>query len=193
MIDLNPAVIFTFLLYLAVILGIGLYAWKQSQDASDYFLGGRNLSPFVAALSAGASVMSGWVLLGLPGAVYVSGMDNLWIALGLLAGVTLNWMLCAKRLRIASQNLGDAITIPIYLQRRFNDQGSALRAVSSLFILLFFLFYVCAGLIGGGKLFEAVFGIDYYGAVIIGASIVIFYTLFGGFLAVSWSDVFRDY
>jgi len=191
MLDINASVIFTFVLYLVIILGIGVYAWLKTQNASDYFLGGRNLSPFVAALSAGASDMSGWVLLGLPGAAYLSGMDNIWIALGLLVGVFLNWSLCAKRLRIASQELGDAVTLPTYLQRRFNDDGKALRAVASMAILLFFLFYVCAGLIGGGKLFEAVFGLDYHLAVVVGAAIVIFYTLFGGFLAVSWTDVFQ--
>lgn len=190
MLAINSAVIFTFLLYLAVILGIGLYAWKKTQNASDYFLGGRNLSPFVAAISAGASDMSGWVLLGLPGAAYLSGLDNLWIALGLLIGVAANWLLCAKPLRQASQEL-DVVTLPTYLQRRFDDPGIALRSISSVFILLFFLFYVCAGLIGGGKLFEAVFGLDYYWAVILGTAIVIFYTLFGGFLAVSWTDVFQ--
>lgn len=191
MVDINISVVITFTLYLAAILAIGIYAWLKTQSASDYFLGGRSLSPFVAAISAGASDMSGWVLLGLPGAAYVSGLDNIWIALGLLIGVGLNWSLCAKRLRISSEQLDDAVTLPTYLQRRFNDQGKALRSVASGFILLFFLFYVGSGLIGGGKLFEAVFGLNYYIAVVVGAVIVIFYTLFGGFLAVSWTDVFQ--
>ncbi|GAA6153942.1 sodium/proline symporter PutP [Pseudoteredinibacter isoporae] len=190
MLELNSAVITTFVLYLAVILGIGIYAWLQTRNASDYFLGGRNLSPFVAAISAGASDMSGWVLLGLPGAAYLSGLDNLWIALGLLIGVAANWMLCAKPLRQASQEL-DVVTLPKYLQKKFAPQERILQAIASVFILLFFLFYVAAGLIGGGKLFEAVFGLDYYWAVIVGTAIVIFYTLFGGFLAVSWTDVFQ--
>ncbi len=190
MLELNSAVIVTFVLYLAVILGIGIYAWLKTRNASDYFLGGRNLSPFVAAISAGASDMSGWVLLGLPGAAYLSGLDNLWIALGLLIGVAANWMLCAKPLRQASQEL-DVVTLPKYLQQKFDPQGRLLQAIASVFILLFFLFYVASVLIGGGKLFEAVFGLDYYLAVIIGTAIVIFYTLFGGFLAVSWTDVFQ--
>ncbi|MBB6521355.1 sodium/proline symporter PutP [Pseudoteredinibacter isoporae] len=190
MLELNSAVITTFVLYLAVILGIGVYAWLKTRNASDYFLGGRNLSPFVAAISAGASDMSGWVLLGLPGAAYLSGLDNLWIALGLLIGVAANWMLCAKPLRQASQEL-DVVTLPKYLQQKFDPEGRLLQAIASIFILLFFLFYVAAGLIGGGKLFEAVFGLDYYWAVIVGTAIVIFYTLFGGFLAVSWTDVFQ--
>lgn len=190
MLEINSAVISTFLLYLVIILGIGIYAWKQTKNASDYFLGGRKLSPFVAALSAGASDMSGWVLLGLPGAAYISGLDNLWIALGLFIGVAANWLLVAKPLRQLSETL-DVVTLPSFLQKRFDDPGVALRAVSSIAILLFFLFYVCAGLIGGGKLFEAVFGLDYYIAVIVGTAIVIFYTLFGGFLAVSWTDVFQ--
>ncbi|MCV6625574.1 MAG: sodium/proline symporter PutP [Cellvibrionaceae bacterium] len=190
MLAFNSAVISTFLLYLLIILGIGYYAWRRTQNAGDYFLGGRQLSPFVAALSAGASDMSGWVLLGLPGAAYLSGLDNLWIALGLLLGVAANWLFCAKPLRRASEQL-DVVTVPAYLQQRFGGTGVALPSIASVFILLFFLFYVAAGLIGGGKLFEAVFGLDYYLAVLVGTGIVILYTLFGGFLAVSWTDVFQ--
>jgi len=181
----------TFLAYLLIVLGIGFAAWRRTRNASDYFLGGRRLSPAVAALSAGASDMSGWVLLGLPGAAYASGLEAGWIALGLCLGVGLNWWLTASRLRVYSQQLGDAVTLPVYLQRRFADEGVLLRVLATGFILLFFLFYVASGLIGGGKLFVATFGVPYHGAVLLGAGAIIVYTVFGGFLAVSWTDVFQ--
>lgn len=187
----NLSTLLTFGLYLAVVLGIGVIAWRRTHSASDYFLGGRTLSPAVTALSAGASDMSGWVLLGLPGYAYLAGIEAGWISLGLCIGVALNWWLSARRLRIYSHHLNDAVTLPGYLERRFMAPGPWLRLISSVFILLFFLFYVCAGLIGAGKLFVNVLGLSYHQAVVIGAIVVIFYTIFGGFLAVSWTDVFQ--
>ena len=181
----------TFCVYLVVVLGIGILAWTKTRSASDYFLGGRRLSAGVAALSAGASDMSGWVLLGLPGYAYLAGMEASWIALGLCIGVALNWLLSAKRLRVYSYQLDDAVTLPAYLHRRFQCPVPWLKLSSGLFILLFFLFYVSSGLIGAGKLFVAVFGFEYQLSVLLGAVIIIFYTLFGGFLAVSWTDVFQ--
>ncbi|EED35653.1 sodium/proline symporter [Luminiphilus syltensis NOR5-1B] len=191
MVAFDAAIAATFLFYLAIIFAIAVVAWMRTRTAADYYLGGRNLSPAVAALSAGASDTSGWVLLGLPGYAYLSGLEAGWLALGLCLGVAMNWLLTARKLRIFSHALEDAVTLPTYLQRRFCDSGGGLRIVSSLFILLFFLFYVSSGLIGGGKLFVAVFGVDYHIAVILGAVIIIVYTLFGGFLAVSWTDVFQ--
>jgi len=135
--------------------------------------------------------MSGWVLLGLPGYAYLAGIEAGWIALGLCVGVSLNWLLMAKRLRVFSFHLEDAVTLPCYLHRRFQCPGPWLKLLSSVFILLFFLFYVSSGLIGAGKLFVAVFDFDYDFSVLLGAGIIIFYTLFGGFLAVSWTDVFQ--
>nr|WP_010131865.1 sodium/proline symporter PutP [Microbulbifer agarilyticus] len=181
----------TFIAYLALILAIGVYAYRRTKDASDYFLGGRSLPPAVAALSAGASDMSGWLLLGLPGAAYASGLSSAWIAFGLFGGIVLSWTIMARRLRIYSFALDDALTVPSYLHRRFDLTTPWLRTVCAFFILLFFLFYVASGLIAGGKLFETVFGWDYQWAVVIGAIAVISYTLFGGFLAVSWTDVFQ--
>ncbi len=181
----------TFFAYLALILAIGVYAYLRTKDASDYFLGGRSLPPAVAALSAGASDMSGWLLLGLPGAAYMSGLSSVWIAIGLFSGILASWLTTARRLRIYTYELDDALTVPAYLHRRFNMGHPYLRTVCAIFILLFFLFYVASGLIAGGKLFETVFGWDYRWAVIIGAVAVISYTLFGGFLAVSWTDVFQ--
>ncbi|MFV8783262.1 sodium/proline symporter PutP [Microbulbifer sp. SA54] len=181
----------TFIAYLAFILAIGVYAYQRTMNASDYFLGGRSLPPAVAALSAGASDMSGWLLLGLPGAAYATGLSSAWIAIGLFSGILLSWITMARRLRIYSYALDDALTVPAYLHRRFNLAHPYLRTICAVFILLFFLFYVASGLIAGGKLFETVFGWDYQWAVFIGAAAVISYTLFGGFLAVSWTDVFQ--
>ncbi|WP_444945453.1 sodium/proline symporter PutP [Microbulbifer sp. VTAC004] len=181
----------TFIAYLALILVIGIYAYMRTKNASDYFLGGRSLPPAVAALSAGASDMSGWLLLGLPGAAYAAGMSAGWIAIGLFSGIVLSWVSMGRRLRIYTYELDDSLTVPAYLDRRFKMGHPYLRTVCAIFILLFFLFYVASGLIAGGKLFETVFGWDYHFAVVIGAVAVISYTLFGGFLAVSWTDVFQ--
>jgi len=189
MIENNLIISFTFLVYLAVMLGIGLYAYKLTSSSEDYFLGGRSLGPWPTALSAGASDMSGWLLLGLPGYAFASGMESLWLAAGLLLGTWLNWQICAKRLRTYSIQVNNALTIPEYLSRRFQDNSKLLQTISAFFILLFFLFYTSSGLVAGGKLFETVFGLDYSTAVIIGTICVVSYTLFGGFLAVSWTDL----
>lgn len=188
---LNPATAGAFIAYLLVILGIAVAAWRRTQNGGDYFLGGRSLSPTVAAVSAAASDMSGWLLLGLPGFAYVAGLEAVWIAAGLVVGVAANWRWVAARLRTYSAQLGDAVTVPAYLARRFDGRSKLLQPLSAAIILMFFLFYVSAGLIGGGKLFNAVFGIDYQLAVVIGALVILLYTLFGGFLAVSWSDLFQ--
>ncbi len=181
----------TFAAYLMLVFTIGLYAYRLTNSEADYFLGGRNLSPWVAALSAGASDMSGWLLIGLPGYAYLSGMEAIWIAIGLSSGVAASWILLARRLRVYSFELDNALTIPTYLQRRFEDHSPLLRTVAALFILIFFLFYVSSGLIAGAKLFNAVFDLPYTWALLVGAGAIISYTLFGGFLAVSWTDVLQ--
>ena len=191
MTELSAPTIIAFVIYVGIVLAIGVYAYLSTKSATDYFLGGRNLSPAVSAISAGASDMSGWVLLGLPGYAYMAGLEAFWITLGLTIGVAANWMLMAKRLRIYTVILDDAVTIPAYLQRRFGDAKPWLKIIASVSILLFFLFYVGSGLIAGGKLFNAVFGLDYIVAVLTGVVLILFYTLFGGFLAVSWTDVFQ--
>jgi len=191
MTELSAPTIIAFVIYVGIVLAIGVYAYLSTKSATDYFLGGRNLSPAVSAISAGASDMSGWVLLGLPGYAYMAGLEAFWITLGLTIGVAANWMLMAKRLRIYTVILDDAVTIPAYLQRRFGDAKPWLKIIASVSILLFFLFYVGSGLIAGGKLFNAVFGLDYVVAVLTGVVLILFYTLFGGFLAVSWTDVFQ--
>ncbi|MEZ8030093.1 sodium/proline symporter [Enterovibrio norvegicus] len=189
MIENSFAISATFIVYLVLMLGIGVYAYKRTASSEDYFLGGRSLGPWPAAISAGASDMSGWLLLGLPGYAYAAGIESLWLAAGLLAGTYLNWLVCAKRLRTFSIEVDNALTLPEFLSRRFDDKSKALQTISAFFILLFFLFYTSSGLVAGGKLFEAVFGLDYSTAVIIGTVCVVSYTLFGGFLAVSWTDL----
>jgi sodium/proline symporter len=179
----------TFIVYLVLMLGIGLYAYKRTQDLSDYILGGRHLGPLPSALSAGASDMSGWLLMGLPGYAMAAGYGAFWLAGGLLVGTWLNWLLVAQRLRVYSYRADNSLTLPAFFENRFEDKSHALRVISAIFVLIFFLFYTSSGLVAGGKLFETVFGFDYEIAVIVGAVAVISYTMFGGFLAVSWTDV----
>ena len=180
-----------FVIYLVGMLVIGLICYKLTKNLSDYMLGGRNLPPAVAALSAGASDMSGWLLLGLPGAVYAAGMNQIWIGIGLVIGAYLNWQFVARRLRIYTEVAEDAITIPDYLNNRFQDSSRILRMISAIVILLFFTFYVSAGLVAGGVLFEKTFGLDYEIAVWVGSAVIVSYTFLGGFLAVSWTDFFQ--
>jgi len=188
MIENSFAITATFAAYLIMMLAIGYYAYQRTSNSSDYFLGGRSLGPWPAALSAGASDMSGWLLLGLPGYAYAAGIEAFWLAGGLLIGTWANWYICAKRLRTYSVTT-ESLTIPEFLARRFGDKSKLIQSISAFFILLFFLFYTSSGLVAGGKLFETVFGLDYSYAVVIGAICVVSYTLFGGFLAVSWTDL----
>ncbi|WP_419536482.1 sodium/proline symporter PutP [Endozoicomonas sp.] len=187
----SSAILITFIVYLALMLFIGFRAWKRTSNSEDYFLGGRTLGPWPAALSAGASDMSGWLLLGLPGYAFAAGFEAFWLAGGLLLGTWLNWLLMAKRLRVYSEAAGNSVTLPEFFTNRFRDHSKMLQVVSAFFILLFFLFYTSSGLVAGGKLFETVFGIDYSIAVIVGTLCIISYTLFGGFLAVSWTDLIQ--
>lgn len=175
--------------YFALMLGIGFYAYRKStSDVSEYMLGGRKLHPAVGALSAGASDMSGWMLMGLPGAVFISGFSAAWIAVGLIIGAYLNYRFVAPRLRVFTEMADDAITIPDYFEKRFNDKTRALRILSSVVIVVFFTLYTSAGIVAGGKLFEASFGLEYQLGLFLTAGVVVAYTLFGGFLAVSLTD-----
>jgi len=184
-------------LYFILMIAIGLWAWKRSTDTSEgYLLAGRNLHPAVAALSAGASDMSGWLLLGLPGALYASGLVEAWIGIGLFLGALANWFIVAPRLRAQTESYGNALTIPEFLANRFPDKAVALRVISALIVVVFFAVYTAAGLVGGGKLFETAFpallpdtGLsDYMMGVWITAGVVLAYTMVGGFLAVSLTD-----
>ncbi|NHH91247.1 sodium/proline symporter PutP [Pseudoalteromonas sp. MB47] len=176
-------------LYFIVMLGIGLYAYKQStDDVSGYMLGGRNLSPSVAALSAGASDMSGWLLMGLPGAMYLFGLSKVWIAIGLVLGAWANYFLVAPRLRVYTEKANDSITIPDYFANRFDDNKNILRVISAIVIIVFFTLYTSSGVVAGGKLFENSFNMSYEMGLYITTGVVVLYTLFGGFLAVSLTD-----
>ncbi|HHC71938.1 MAG TPA: sodium/proline symporter PutP [Thiotrichales bacterium] len=185
----DPVVAWTILAYVAVMTAIGVVAWRRTADLSDFILGGRRLGRWVTALSAEASDMSGWLLLGLPGLAYASGLESVWLAGGLLAGTWLNWRFMAARLRTATVNAGDALTLPDYFERRFADPHRVLRVVSASLILFFFTFYTSSGLTAGARLFETVFGVDYHIAVALGAGAILAYTFLGGFLAVSWTDL----
>ncbi|WP_338422155.1 MULTISPECIES: sodium/proline symporter PutP [Novosphingobium] len=184
-------------LYFVLMLGIGLYAWKKStEDSEGYLLGGRNLHPAVAALSAGASDMSGWLLMGLPGALYASGLVEAWIGIGLFLGALVNWVVVAPRLREQTVSYGNALTIPEFLANRFPDKATLLRVVSAVIIVVFFTVYTAAGLVGGGKLFVTSFAglfgdvgmSDYMFGIWMTAGVVLAYTMIGGFLAVSLTD-----
>ncbi len=176
-------------LYFIIMLGIGLFAYRKStSDVQAYMLGGRSLSPKVTALSAGASDMSGWMLMGVPGAMYVSGFSSAWIAIGLVIGAYLNYLFVAPRLRVYTEKAKNAITIPDYFENRFEDNSRLLRVVSSIVIILFFTLYTSSGVVAGGKLFESSFGLSYEAGLYITAGVVVAYTLFGGFLAVSLTD-----
>ena len=175
--------------YFLVMLGIGVYAYfKQANDTEGYMLGGRSLGPAVTALSAGASDMSGWLLLGLPGYMYSDGVVSIWIALGLTLGAFLNYIIVAPRLRVYTEVAGNAITLPDYFANRFEDKSHMLRVFSAIVIILFFTVYTAASLVGGGKLFESSLNLPYSTGLWVTAGVVVAYTLFGGFLAVSMTD-----
>ncbi len=176
-------------IYFIAMFSIGIYAYSATKgDVTGFMLGGRNLNPAVTALSAGASDMSGWMLLGLPGAMYISGLSSAWIALGLTLGAYLNYLLVAPRLRVFTELLDDAVTIPEYFERRFDDRGHLIRILSSVVIIIFFAIYTTSGVVAGGKLFESSFGLNYELGLFITAGVVVAYSTFGGFLAVSTTD-----
>jgi len=181
-------IIISFIAYMLVMLAIGFYFYFKTSDLSDYVLGGRGLNPSVTALSAGASDMSGWLLLGLPGMMYSDGIVGSWIAVGLIIGAYLNWHYVAKPLRVYTHHLDDSLTIPDYLANRFEDKGHWLRVITALVILLFYTLYTSSGLVGGAKLFEATFDIAYADALLLGSFIIVSYTFLGGYNAVSWTD-----
>jgi sodium/proline symporter len=178
----------TFVAYLILILFLGIKAYRRTHSLDDYILGGRKLGSVVTALSVGASDMSGWLLLGLPGAIYLSGLSEIWIGIGLVLGAYCNWLFVSKRLRIYSAQANNSLTLPDYFENRFNDTTRVLRLVSAFVILLFFTFYTASGLVGGAILFENSFGMQYSTALISGGLIIVGYTFIGGFLAVVWTD-----
>lgn len=186
--QIDWTVILAFVIYLGVMLTIGITYYKKSKTASDYFLGGRNLNSWVTAMSAQASDMSGWLLMGLPGAVYMFGTGQVWIGIGLAIGTYLNWRIVARRLRRYTYAAGNSITLPEFWQNRFDDKKGTLKIISSVIITIFFLVYTAAGFAAGGKLFSSVFGIEYTTALLIGVLVILTYTFLGGFMAVCWTD-----
>ena len=176
--------------YMLIVIGIGLYFAKRAkQSSSEYFLGGRSLGPWVAAMSAEASDMSGWLLMGLPGLAYWCGIaDAAWTAIGLAVGTYINWLIVAKRLRNYSVVSGNAITLPEFFSNRFNEKKKIILSISAFFILIFFTVYAASCFVTCGKLFSTLFGFDYHVMMLVGAAFVIFYTIIGGFLAESASD-----
>jgi sodium/proline symporter len=187
---LNPTLV-TFIFYILAMLAIGLYAYRATHNFDEYILGGRSLGSVVTALSAGASDMSGWLLMGLPGAIYLSGLSEAWIAIGLIIGAWLNWLIVAGRLRVHTEYQNNALTLPDYFTSRFADRKKILRIISAVVILVFFAIYCASGMVAGARLFESLFGWNYTTALWIGAIATISYVCIGGFLAISWTDTFQ--
>ncbi|KKK39966.1 proline:sodium symporter PutP [Mesobacillus campisalis] len=186
--DINIPTLISIIIYLAGMMLIGIIAARKTSDLTDYVLGGRRLGGGVAALSAGASDMSGWLMLGLPGAMYLGGMSEIWLPIGLSLGAYLNWQFVAKPLRVYTEVSNDSITVPDFFENRFRDHSKILRVISAIVILVFFTFYTSSSLVGGAILLENSFGMDYKVALWVGAAVILSYTLFGGFLAASWTD-----
>lgn len=181
----------TFVLYIVAMLAVGWLGFRATHNLSDYILGGRKLGSIVTALSAGASDMSGWLLMGLPGAIYLTGLSSAWLALGLCLGAWANWVIVAQRLRIYTERCGNAQTLPDYFANRFHEQGALLRILTASVILIFFTVYCGSGIVAGARLFESLFGVPYHLAIWFGALVTIGYVFIGGFLAVSWTDTIQ--
>ena len=171
-------------------MGVGFLTFRYNNTQEDYFLAGRKLGPWVTAFSERASGESAWLLLALPGASITIGMGELWSVIGIITGITCSWYLIAEKLREQTEKY-NALTIPEYLHRRFNDESNIIRLFSALIIAFFFLFYVSAQFHASGKVLQSLFKIDPVAGISIGASIIIIYTLMGGFLAVAWTDLIQ--
>lgn len=178
---ISTPMLVTFLVYILGMILIGFLAWRSTKNFDDYILGGRSLGPMVTALSAGASDMSGWLLMGLPGAIFISGISESWIAIGLTVGAWINWKLVAGRLRVHTEANNNALTLPDYFTGRFEDNSRILRIISAVVILLFFTIYCASGIVAGARLFESTFGMSYETALWAGAAATIIYTFVGGF------------
>lgn len=185
---MNNWILLAFCIYMLGMLIIGITSSKKNKNADDYFLGGRNLGGWVAALSAQASDMSGWLLMGLPGAVYALGTNQVWIAVGLFIGTVCNWLFVAGKLRNYTIKAGNSMTIPEYLSNRFRDEKRILMAISAIVIVIFFLVYTASAFSAGGKLFASVTDLDYHQALTLGAIVILLYTFLGGFIAVCKTD-----
>ena len=179
--------------YLLGMLTIGFLASRKNETVGDFYLGGRQLGPFVTAMSAEASDMSSWLLMGLPGLAYLSGIaEPVWTAIGLAVGTYINWLIVAKRLRRYSHAAGNSITLPQFFSNRYGDKKNVLTLIAALVIVIFFIPYTASGFSAIGKLFSSLFNVDYHLAMIVGAIVVIFYTMTGGFLAASMTDLVQS-
>lgn len=188
---ISTPIITTFFLYISIMIIVGFIAYLLTKTFDDYILGGRRLGRFVTGLSAGASDMSGWLIMGLPAAIFLSGLSEAWMAIGLTIGAWLNWRLVAAPLRVHTELNQNALTLPDYLSNRFEDKSRLIRVISALVILIFFTIYCASGVVAGAKLFQTTFGLSYNTALIAGALATLLYTFIGGFLAVSWTDTIQ--
>ncbi|MFA6815397.1 MAG: sodium/proline symporter PutP [Lentisphaeria bacterium] len=179
-----------FALYLVLLIGIGIYFFERKSNVEKYLLGGRGLGSWVTAMSAQASDMSGWLLMGLPGSVYMLGIGEAWVAIGLAVGTILNWLLVAKRLRIMTE-LTSSLTVSSYIGKRFKDPTGIISSLAAIIIFVFFTIYAGSCMVAAGKLFESIFGMNYTTAVIVGGAVILFYTLCGGYMAVCWTDLIQ--
>lgn len=187
------AMLITILVYMLMMIVIGIRCAKKNENVGDFYLGGRKLGPIVTAMSAEASDMSSWLLMGLPGVAYLTGCaEAVWTAVGLAIGTYLNWLIVAKRLRVYTHRCANSITIPDFFSNRYRDSKHILMGVSAVIILIFFVPYTASGFAACGKLFSTLFGMEYHIAMILSAVIIIFYTSFGGFLAASTTDLVQS-
>ena len=178
--------------YLIAMLGVGVWFSKRNNSVDDFYLGGRKLGPFVTAMSAEASDMSSWLLMGLPGVAYLSGLaEASWTAIGLAVGTYLNWLIVARRIRRYSHQI-DAITVPQFFSKRWGDERNLLSAIAAVVIMIFFVPYLASGFSACGKLFASLFGINYVSAMLISAAVIVIYTVMGGFLAASFTDLVQS-
>lgn len=184
----NWPIALAFILYLVLMMSIGLYYSRRQKNLSSYILGDRQLGPWLTSMSAEASDMSGWMLMGLPGYAYLHGLSAFWTGIGLIVGTWANWVLVSQRLRNYTEVADNSLTIPDYLSNRFEDKKNGLRLICALFIILFFIIYTSSGFVAAGKLFNTIFGIPYLHALLLGAFVVVFYTFLGGFSAVALTD-----
>ena len=182
----------TILAYMCVLIGVGVYNSKKNSNAEDFYLGGRSMGPYVVAMSAEASDMSSWLLMGLPGVAYLTGLaDPFWTAAGLALGTYLNWLLVSRRLRRYSE-IVDAITVPTFFSKRFHDKKNIISAISAALIIIFFVPYVASGFAACGKLFNTLFGLNYSTGMILFAVIIVIYTIMGGFTTVATNDFIQS-
>lgn len=180
----------TFVLYIVILIAIGVITYLRAKSYSDYNLAGRSNNKWVAAISAESSDMSGWLLMGLPGAAYAAGFSSIWIMIGLIFGTMFNWIFVANRLRVATE-VYNVFSITEFFEKRVNDKSGVVALVSGIAVIVFMVINASAEIIGSGKLLNATFGLDYHVGIVVGLIIVMVYTFLGGYMAVSWSNLFQ--